>query len=141
MADRLISADALKRKLCRRKNSITDTYGKNDAWVICLNEVLERIDEAPTIEPKCGRWEKNGEITMFGDIPVKCSQCGFKTLQDALHRMDYHYCPNCGAEMQSTMGQVKPTEGVNEALRHALRADQTWAEYTLQGERMDEAEE
>ncbi len=46
-----------------------------------------------------GHWEKDGEIMMFGDIPVKCSQCGFKTLQDALHRMDYHYCPNCGARM------------------------------------------
>ena len=59
------------------------------------------IDLQPTVEaePKHGRWEKNGEIMMFGDIPVKCSQCGFKTLQDALHRMDYHYCPNCGAKM------------------------------------------
>lgn len=51
---------------------------------------------------KHGRWEKDGEIMMFGDIPVKCSQCGFKTLQDAAHRMDYHYCPNCGARMDES---------------------------------------
>lgn len=54
----------------------------------------------PQAEPiKHGRWEKNGEVLMFGDVPVKCSQCGFKTIQDALHRLDYHYCPNCGARM------------------------------------------
>lgn len=32
-------------------------------------------------------------------------------------------------------------ERIDEDLRHALRADQTWAEYTLQNERMDEVEE
>ena len=91
MADRLISADALIRHIENQYREWGDEY---DAL-----QILGDIEDAPTAEPKHGRWEKNGEITMFGDIPVKCSQCGFKTLQDALHRMDYHYCPNCGARM------------------------------------------
>lgn len=94
---RLIDADKLKAHYAWWKGGtreMTMDEAKSDFDTI--------IDLQPTIaaEPvKHGGWEKNGEIMMFGDIPVKCSQCGFKTLQDALHRMDYHYCPNCGARM------------------------------------------
>lgn len=72
-----------------------------------LRMVREYTKALPTVEAepiKHGRWEKDDEMmifggNIFGDIPVKCSQCGFKTLQDASHRMDYHYCPKCGAIM------------------------------------------
>ena len=97
---RLIDADTIKREVKHRC-----VLSPLDApWPLAYGNIdlPEIIDQMPTIEAepvKHGRWEKNGEIMMFGDIPVKCSQCGFKTLQDALHKMDYHYCPNCGARM------------------------------------------
>ena len=104
MADRLISADALKRKLCRRKNSITDTYGKNDAWVICLNEVLERIDNAPTIdaEPiKPGRWVWNKRLGEW-----YCSNCDrimtpyiVENSEGEYEMAQPYYCGWCGAKM------------------------------------------
>ena len=102
-------------------------------------EIISRgvIAIAPTIEAeprKHGRWILNRQGNWA------CSLCGNDPYHDNMKNMNY--CPNCGADMrESTMGQVKPTEGVNEALRHALRADQTWAEYILKDERMDEVED
>lgn len=90
---------------CKILNEIIEAYYDNgfpEYFQADVSEIFKRegITKDYKAEPaKHGRWEKNGEIMIFGDIPVKCSQCGFKTLQDALHRMDYHYCPNCGARM------------------------------------------
>ncbi len=60
-------------------------------------ELMRELGYEP--KRKTGRWNKDGNITVFWDIPVKCSQCGYRTLQDAEHRHDYNYCPNCGARM------------------------------------------
>ena len=94
------------------------------AW-LCIKETL-------TAEPKPMHWIDTAEGRF------KYSVCGKG------YDFKHSFCPNCGkkadnpsgvflkAKMdESTMGQVTPTEGAYEALRHALRADQTWAEYAL----------
>lgn len=45
-------------------------------------------DAAPV---RHGRWD---ETVTDGFLFVSCSACGFKT-----GRIDYNYCPNCGAKM------------------------------------------
>lgn len=91
------------------------------------------IDLQPTVEPKRGKWIDDEET---GDL--RCSLCGHYTCEiqgywgeadeklaevfDIPVGTKYHasttpkYCSRCGALMrdESTMGQVKPIEGVNE---------------------------
>ena len=49
---------------------------------------LPTADVAPV---RHGRW---AETVTDGFLFVSCSACGFKT-----GRIDYNYCPNCGAKM------------------------------------------
>ena len=49
---RLIDADALLRRVERWRDRIVDTYGKNDEYANCLAEVVMKIEDAPTAEPR-----------------------------------------------------------------------------------------
>lgn len=77
---RPIDADALLEKAY-----IPNTKILNGWW---HKETLEDVRNAPTIEPKCGRWIEDGHYE-------RCSECGEPT-------NEYHnYCPNCGARMEN----------------------------------------
>ena len=65
-----------------------------------LNRVLDKIKCLPSAHPKRGRWERG-----FDGNHAVCSNCqawwipfgeGYKT--------DYHFCPNCGADMRGGTG-------------------------------------
>lgn len=49
---RPIDADALLRRVERWRDMICDTYGKNDEYANCLAEVVMKIEDAPTAEPR-----------------------------------------------------------------------------------------
>ena len=57
-------------------------------------------------EPRHGRWKGAG----MGDY--MCSLCAMVVSGNR-----YHYCPYCGARMQSTMGQLKPKGAVKEEVK------------------------
>lgn len=84
---RLIDADAF------RENWLT---GGLNEHVYDTNDVLDSIDDAPTIDPvKHGRWIDRGREGLF------CSVCNSRCLLN--YESDYHpsaYCPHCGAKMQ-----------------------------------------
>ena len=54
-----------------------------------LELVRTRIEGAPTIEPKCGRW-----IPVDNGHHVRCSECGRCGFTSD------NFCPNCGADMR-----------------------------------------
>lgn len=58
------------------------------AWAEYMLEDATTADVAPV---RHGRW---AETVTDGFLFVSCSACGFKT-----GRIDYNYCPNCGAKM------------------------------------------
>lgn len=96
---RLIDADWIVQKLEGWQDQLAERYGENDEYVLCLAEVLMKIDDAPTVDVpdrKVGKWEqKEDPYGFFDTIPV-CSICGCTTKM----RETYHYCPNCGARMK-----------------------------------------
>ena len=73
--------------------------GKNvpcDGTLTCRLIENEVINKLPSAQPKRGRWERG-----FDGNHAVCSNCqawwipfgeGYKT--------DYHFCPNCGADMR-----------------------------------------
>lgn len=65
-------------------------FKENENLALLDEEVcdLPRADVAPV---RHGRW---AETVTDGFLFVSCSACGFKT-----GRIDYNYCPNCGAKM------------------------------------------
>lgn len=86
----LISRSALIERIV---NTPTEESGYNPVYLNgCAtrqNEIIEIINEQPTVEPVRGEWVEV-EFGMF----FKCSICGYLT--------DYrltNYCPNCGADM------------------------------------------
>lgn len=83
---RLIDKDALI-------NIFSHYYG-NDK--IEVDEVIEWIDEQPTIEErKTGEWIDE-TFKPWGLVyhPYKCNQCGEHSEADS------NFCPNCGADMR-----------------------------------------
>lgn len=114
---RLIDADWVAERLKEWRNWIAETYGENDDYVLCLDTVLMKLDDAPTadVEPvKHGHWTIEDIITYersYGGIlyePVyKCSCCGRVT--ESYVRGDEpimpedadfpEFCGNCGAKM------------------------------------------
>ena len=89
MADRLISADALKEKWCRECAN-RGFCNEETGWCDDVKELYAM----PTIEPKHGRWIK----LYKGNY--KCSVCGDWWGCDQSEIVaDMKYCPNCGARM------------------------------------------
>ena len=102
---RLIDADWVAERLKEWRNWIAETYGENDDYVLCLDTVLMKLDDAPTadVEPvKHGHW-----TTWFENEDIrqaKCSECGMMfTLGKG---RDIHYCGNCGAYMGVEDGKI-----------------------------------
>lgn len=62
-----------------------------DNYIEYALEDLEDIPSADVAPVRHGRW---AETVTDGFLFVSCSACGFKT-----GRIDYNYCPNCGAKM------------------------------------------
>ncbi len=94
---RLIDADALEDNL----EATIKVYKRNAKYdesllrqVNALKLELKIIKDAPTIEPKRGRWVTHG-VAKGSEI---CDQCGFVQLR---HRVN-NYCPNCGARMEAS---------------------------------------
>ena len=104
---RLIDADELL-KFVEDRYDITwesDSYegGIKDA----CSDIIEKIDNMPTIEPQRmrGKWETIDGWD--GDEVYRCSECGeeFVLIDGTPKDNGYHFCPNCGADMR-TNGDV-----------------------------------
>ena len=100
---RAIDADALLKEWepsegCRFDAELFTDSIKDAPTIEAIQSgvAIFRNDEAPRLHNK---WIFEG-LTMFGDLRVRCSVCGYKTLQDAEHKHDYNFCPNCGARTQ-----------------------------------------
>lgn len=82
---RMIDGDEVQKKIVKKAE---EWQGINPdvAYGIMYGHAV--ITDAPTIEPKRGRWIEDE----YG-IP-HCSRCG--TINNTVYR---NYCPNCGAKM------------------------------------------
>lgn len=92
---RLIDAGKFQESVERWQRILSATYGKNDEYVVCIEGVLELLEDAPTVdaEPvKHGYWTRaKGSLWSLG----KCSVCG----KVSVEMPTACYCPNCGAKM------------------------------------------
>lgn len=93
---RLIDADAFVLEELYKRDEI---YYRN-TFDSGVRRVLKEIFTAPTVdavEVVHGRWitERTPVETEF-----ECSECGFLLIDADSHaKMEYNYCPNCGAKM------------------------------------------
>ena len=107
---RYIDADWIIQKLERWRGQLAETYGENDEYVLCLGEVLMKLDDAPTADIRenvRGEWLPHPNKS-FREWDV-CSACGTgcKRREYGIHangkkwltEYNYPFCPNCGAEM------------------------------------------
>jgi len=67
-------------------------------------EIIGIIKDIPSADVKPvvhGHWKS--EDKMFGNIPFKCSNCGYLTREttdgSVLGKPKFNFCPNCGARM------------------------------------------
>ena len=85
---RLIDADQF---------GVISFQGKSEDFAEGVAFILEKIDEAPTIEERPrgewlkGRWESCGALT---EDYYNCSECGRETTWRT------NYCSKCGADMR-----------------------------------------
>lgn len=97
---RAIDGDRLKRKAQEVATEAWKMKTKATVEVI-LNEFIDWINEAPTIEPdqKKGKWietaihHKDGQQNFYY-FEVTCSECG------VVRKIGWHdakFCPNCGS--------------------------------------------
>ena len=101
---RLIDADWITQKLEGWQDQLAKTYGDNDEYVLCLSEVLIKLDDTPTAQPELIRPKaKDVYYEETDHCEFKCSLCHATigvveggTLDGAWFR----FCPNCGAEME-----------------------------------------
>ena len=84
MADLIDRAKAIKaiEDMQDCYNGFSSTFDKA--------QIIEVLEEVPTAERK-GHWIdiKCGSVSIW-----KCSEC------EEIFSEDYHYCPNCGADMR-----------------------------------------
>lgn len=48
-----------------------------------------------------GEWDDTGRF-LFGDgsLAIRCNQCGAALHQEEWDKYNWHFCPNCGADMR-----------------------------------------
>ena len=101
MNNDLISREALRKDI----EHLHNVYAENKEWF--YTDVLNHIDNAPTVEPERpkGEWikvkEERMSIDMSGEIATryKCSECGRMITILPSKLADYPFC-HCGAEMK-----------------------------------------
>lgn len=71
-----------------------DADALQDEVAVLLERIEDAISDAPTIEPKHGRWlnEELFDRGIYFNTQGDCSECGH-------HGMTTNYCPFCGAKM------------------------------------------
>lgn len=63
--------------------------------------VIMTIEEAPTVEPKRGEWERHPDFLHISSANVhRCSMCKERPLYKMGYEVLSAYCPNCGADMR-----------------------------------------
>lgn len=123
---RLIDADALEPDA---------DYDDGEYWAYTITQ----IENAPTIEPKKGRWieksvfYKEGDTVIEGWQSARCSVCGrYHTTPYMYYFNEYKYCPNCGADMRGEQRWIPVTERLpetdNEVLITVLDAEDDYVE-------------
>lgn len=103
---RLIDADALKKSLVDWLN----WYSGSEAVKGIVRDIVEHIDNSPTIEAEPMRYGENVTYTHPSDMFL-CSCCGFSceitelrhdeddTENPDAYEYDCKFCPDCGAKM------------------------------------------
>lgn len=94
----LISRQAAIEAL-KRADALTRAFG--------YHFVIDTIRELPSAQPerKKGKWIYGEDE--YGIDGYHCDKCGFFVPWDYTHKFidfikDYHFCPNCGADMRPT---------------------------------------
>lgn len=67
--------------------------------VVSLDGIADAVHGLPSVtpqEPKTGRW-----ILDETDNSITCDKCGCLIWANDISNGDAHYCPNCGAKMES----------------------------------------
>lgn len=91
-------------------DALADMHCKSDedgyVWII-RSDAWARIDALPSAQPerKKGKWIYCEDE--YGIDGYHCDKCGFFVPWDYTHKFidfikDYHFCPNCGADMRPT---------------------------------------
>lgn len=93
---RLIDANALKAKIqALIENDNAEDFEKG--YNIALQGVIEKIDNAPTIDCIVNTIEVRsyGEWKYLKNGYYECSECKYVP-----HEIKSNFCPNCGADMR-----------------------------------------
>ena len=81
-------------------------YMDREDWVM----VMDTMDFLPSVEPqrKKGRWVRKDDY--YNGIIMRVCKCSACDANAGIGKDGFwyksNYCPNCGAEMQSTIGQL-----------------------------------
>lgn len=73
-----------------------DQYCKEHFVVMVDKDLWEKAEKALKQEPKTGHWVLDGS-----DNSLECISCGCVIYANDIMRGEPHYCPNCGAKMES----------------------------------------
>lgn len=108
---RLIDADAIPYEPLPKGDRNYRTYNLDDAYEDGYNDAMVDVRNSPTIEErKTGKWEEIRVMPEAYDITGEktwasvmcCNKCGFEAFAIEGHFSQYHFCPNCGADMRET---------------------------------------
>ena len=85
---------------------IIEDFPHGDVWnVESMEEMVYRIKQLPTIQPKRGKWIRTGSGSLYDHY--ECSECGKAPKWECMGNNRWKiaftdFCPNCGAKMEVT---------------------------------------
>ena len=99
-------------KVCRTLDDVlANRPTERDSLIIAVRKAFESLEQfgnaeqLPSAQPerKRGKWVYAEDE--YGIDGYHCNQCGFFVPWDYTHKFinyieDYHFCPNCGADMR-----------------------------------------
>jgi hypothetical protein len=80
-----------------REDYCKENCGKEnrEGYKTCKNCGMLNIPTADVQPVRCGEWEKKSSVGVF-----RCSLCQHIFMLGADEIDEYHFCPNCGADMR-----------------------------------------
>jgi len=100
-----IEREAAIAPLRRWQKTLAKTYGKNDEYVKCLDDIIDKLIDIPAadVRPVTKGWWIEHHHSEYGrrlrDC-IECSNCRCWFSVEELLRCSF--CPNCGADMRES---------------------------------------
>ena len=81
--------------------ALLEGFAKGDYIEARLDSIVNHLIANGVVVREKGEWDDTGRFLFAdGSLAIRCNLCGAALHQDEWDKYNWHFCPNCGADMR-----------------------------------------